>query len=312
MVGCHNSPFIRSGSTAANQDLDVTTQLNDGIRFLQGQIQWPANGTEPHFCHTSCDILDAGPITDWLGKVKTWVAAHPYDVVTILLGNGNYSDASMYAPFIESTGIQKYAYVPDVAAPWTVDQWPTFSELILQGVRTVMFIDYNYNATAAPWLLDEFGYFWETPFDPEDTSFPCTVQRPPRLMGDENVEAARNSMYIMNHNLNVEVSLLGASLLVPAVTSLNTTNNVSGDGSLGMAANNCRSDWGRAPNFLTVDYYEYGGFPGSVFEVAAIQNNVTYDRSKCCGKVENAARRALVAMSSWSFGVLALAFWFVL
>lgn len=312
MVGCHNSPFIRSGSTAANQDLDVTAQLNDGVRFLQGQIQWPTNGTVPHFCHTSCDILDAGPITDWLGKVKDWVAAHPYDVVTILLGNGNYSDASMYTPFIESTGIQKFAYVPTVAAPWTVDQWPTFSELILQGVRTVMFIDYNYNATAAPWLLDEFGYIWETPFDPEDSTFPCTVQRPPRLMGDENVEAARNSMYIMNHNLNVEVSLLGASLLVPAVTSLNTTNNVSGDGSLGLSANNCRSDWGRAPNFLTVDYYEYGGFPGSVFEVAAIQNNVTYDRSKCCGKAESAAHRALVAVSSWGYGVLALAFWCVL
>lgn len=88
-IGCHNSPFVTSSNLAANQDYDVTSQLNDGVRFLQAQIQWPSNASEPHFCHTSCDILDAGPITDWLTQVKDWVAVHPYDVVTILLGNGN-------------------------------------------------------------------------------------------------------------------------------------------------------------------------------------------------------------------------------
>lgn len=88
-VACHNSPFITPNNLAANQQYDVIAQLNDGVRFLQAQIQWPTGGNEPHFCHTSCDVLDAGPITDWLSKVKGWVASHPYDVVTILLGNGN-------------------------------------------------------------------------------------------------------------------------------------------------------------------------------------------------------------------------------
>ena len=88
-IGCHNSPFITPNNLAANQQYDVTAQLNDGVRFLQAQIQWPTGGSEPHFCHTECDILDAGPITDWLSQVASWVATHPYDVVTILLGNGN-------------------------------------------------------------------------------------------------------------------------------------------------------------------------------------------------------------------------------
>lgn len=35
------------------------TELNDGVRFLQAQMQWPTNGAEPHFCHTTCDLLDA-------------------------------------------------------------------------------------------------------------------------------------------------------------------------------------------------------------------------------------------------------------
>lgn len=307
VVACHNSPFTRPGSAASNQQYDVVSQLNDGVRFLQAQIQWAKNDTVPHFCHTSCDILDAGPITDWLGRVKDWVAAHPYDVVTILLGNGNYSTPDHYVPYIESTGILKYIYTPPVQ-PMTLDDWPVLSSMILKGQRVVMFLDYMANQTAYPWLLDEFSQMWETPFDPTDRSFPCTVQRPPKLSDEQ----ARDRLYLMNHNLNVEVSVLGASLMVPDVSSLNQTNNVSGPGSLGAAANNCRADWGRPPNFLDVDYYNYGGFPGSVFEVAAMMNNVTFNRRPCCGmKVNGAARlhflgSLVLAGAGWVF------IWFLL
>ncbi|KAI5462426.1 PLC-like phosphodiesterase [Mariannaea sp. PMI_226] len=285
VVGCHNSPFVRPGNSGSNQELDVTTQLNDGIRFLQAQIQWPSNSSVPHFCHTSCDLLDAGPITNWLTTVREWVDTHPYDVVTILLGNGNYSKPSLYAPYIEQTGILKYAYSAPYL-PMEYDDWPTLGELIVRGKRVIMFLDYEANQTAYPWLLDEFSQMWETPFDPVDQAFPCTVQRPPNL----SKESSQNRLYLMNHNLNAEFNVFGTDLLVPAVSLLNQTNNYTGYGSLGLAANNCRSDWGRAPNFLNVDYYNYGGFPGSVFEAAARINNVTYKRGTCCGTKSAAAR----------------------
>ena len=48
------------------------------------------------------------------------------------------------------------------------------------------------------------------------------------------------------------------------------------------------ADWFRPPNFLLVDYYNQGSSPGSVFKVAALHNNVTYERP-CCGKVSSAA-----------------------
>ncbi|KAK3325657.1 PLC-like phosphodiesterase [Apodospora peruviana] len=286
-VGCHNSPFVRAGSAAANQQFPVTDQLNDGVRFLQAQMQWPANataaGSPPHFCHTSCDLLDAGPITDWLTSVKDWVAAHPYDVVTILLGNGNYSTPDHYVPFIESTGILQYIYTPPIA-PLARDDWPTLAQMILSGQRVIMFMDYMANQTAYPWLMDQFSQMWETPFDPLDQKFPCTVQRPPDL----SPEDAKKRLYLMNHNLNVEVALLGTTILVPAVSELNVTNNATGFGSVGLAANNCRSDWDYPPKILNVDYYNYGGYPGSVFEAAARVNNVSYGRP-CCGAAANAA-----------------------
>lgn len=33
MVAAHNSPFVRKGNVASNQALDVTTQLDDGVRM---------------------------------------------------------------------------------------------------------------------------------------------------------------------------------------------------------------------------------------------------------------------------------------
>lgn len=298
VVGCHNSPFVRPGNSGSNQELDVTTQLNDGIRFLQAQIQWPSNSSAPHFCHTSCNLLDAGPITDWLTTVRKWVDDHPYDVVTILLGNGNYSKPQYYAPYIQQTGILKYAYSPPYL-PMEYDDWPTLEQLIVRGKRVIMFMDYEANQTAYPWLLDEFSQVWETPFDPTDRAFPCDAQRPPNL----SKKSGANRLYLMNHNLNAEFNVFGTELLVPAVSLLNETNNYTGYGSLGLAANNCRSAWGHPPNFLNVDYYNYGGFPGSVFEAAARLNNVTYQRGTCCGTTSAAVAR-FVAGGSASLVVL--------
>ncbi|OAA46061.1 PLC-like phosphodiesterase, TIM beta/alpha-barrel domain protein [Metarhizium rileyi] len=292
-VGCHNSPFVRPGNSGSNQEVDVTTQLDDGVRFLQAQIQWPANASTPHFCHTSCDLLDAGPIYRWLGQVANWIDAHPYDVVTILLGNGNYSDPSLYVPFIEQSGITKYVYNAPYL-PMALNDWPTLEDMIVQGKRVVMFLDYQANQTKYPWLLDEFSQVWETPFNPLDQSFPCTLQRPPDL----SREAAADRLYIMNHNLNVKFDVFGVELLVPAVSLLNETNAAEGAGSVGLAANNCRSDWGRAPNVLNVDYYNYGSpEPCSVFAAAAAVNNVTYDYSKPCG--QRSIGSHLVAQSVW-------------
>ncbi|KAI0394068.1 PLC-like phosphodiesterase [Xylariaceae sp. FL0594] len=306
-VACHNSPFITPNNIAANQQYGARQQLDDGVRFLQAQMQWPTNGTEPHFCHTACDVLDAGPITDWLTTVKDWVAQHPYDVVTILLGNGNYSLPSMYVPYIEKSGILRYVYTPPYV-PMNLTSWPTLTEMILSGQRVVIFMDYMANQTEYPWLLDEFSQMWETPFDPVDNTFPCDVARPPNLAPED----ARNRLSFINHNLNVPLAVLGVDLLVPARAELNTTNNATGKGSLGLTANNCLTKWGRPPNFLNVDYYNTGSFPGSVFEVAAQMNNVTYNRP-CCGVPADSSANALRGTSCrpWAslvagLGVMAL------
>lgn len=148
----------------------------------------------------------------------------------------------------------------------------------------VIFFDYGADQIKYPWILDEFSQMWETPFDPTDRTFPCTVQRPPDLPEEE----AKNRLYLFNHNFNYEISLLGNSILVPQIPLLNITNNITGEGSLGVNTQSCNETWGFPPKFLNVDYYNVGN--GSVFEVAAKYNNVTYER-ECCGLPVSAGLR---------------------
>lgn len=66
------------------------------------------------------------------------------------------------------------------------------------------------------------------------------------------------------------------------------------------------ADWNRPPNFLLVDYYNIGlPHAGSVFEVAAKANGVTYTR-ECCGAAATSAAPA--TPSSYIALVAALVF----
>lgn len=279
---------------------------------MQGQTH-RVNNTM-YLCHTSCDILNAGTVESYLATVARWIRSHPYDVVTILLGNGDFVDVGNFTAPIQKSGIAPYLYEPP-KVPMTVDDWPVLSQMILRQKRVVMFMDYRANQTQVPYILDEFSQLWETPFSPRDPTFPCTVQRPPGINRDQ----ARQRLYMANHNLNVELNILGMSLLVPDVVHIERTNAESGFGSLGMMAQDCTSKilssfpsnhdeqpifhsedppltsplidrWDRPPNFLLVDYYNVG--QGSVFEVAAKHNNVTYNR-ECCGKVPSLASQSI-------------------
>jgi hypothetical protein len=228
----------------------------------------------------------------------------------MLIGNSDLAFVEEFRIPIENSGISQYLYTP-MYIPQHKDQWPTLGEMILSNNRVVMFMDYYANQDSVPYILEEFTHMWETPFSPQNPDFPCTIERPPGLAPED---AHENFMYMANHNLNVAVELgsltgaLSEPLLLPNTAQINNTNGQGEEqGQLGAMAMNCSSkflnkqqqqnfrsqltksvgDHGAPPNFLLVDYYNRGSpNPGSVFEVAAKWNNVTYNRP-CCGPDAN-------------------------
>ncbi|CAI7673613.1 unnamed protein product [Penicillium pancosmium] len=291
-VAAHNSPFVVPGNAASNQALKVTDQLNDGIRMLQFQAHNKSG--EIHLCHSSCDMLDAGTLESYLAQVYQWMIKNPYNVVTFLMGNSDNLPPTAFVDSIEKSGLKNIIYSPP-KAPMALDDWPTLSEMILSNKRAVFFMDYGANETAVPYIMDEFSQLWETPFSPTDRDFPCTVQRPPGL----NHKDATNRMYMINHNLNLELNFGSISLLIPNTAYMVDTNSANETlyGSLGNMSAKCSEKWDRPPNFLLVDYYNWGKPNGSVFEVAAKANNVTWN-GNCCGSTSAAAHMAVASVST--------------
>lgn len=312
-VAAHNAFFDIKGNAGSNQEYSVTQQLNDGVRMrkclhplfqhylltispVTGEAQYE-NGTL-YSCHTTCDLLNAGTLESGYREVADWVRTHPYDVVTLLIVNSDFRPVEDFVATIQNSGLAPYLYEPPYF-PMRLNQWPTLSEMILRQQRVVIFMDYMANQTSVPYILDEFRHIWETPFSPQDVNFPCTLERPPQLTN--MTEAREEFMYLANHNLNTAVSFAGTSFLIPNTASINTTNAAGNEtGMLGLMDDTCTRQWGRSPNWLLVDYYDR--VAGSVFEVAARANNVTYNR-QCCGIATGAAGKARF---EWSLLAVAL------
>lgn len=261
-VGAHDSYAIGSTSQlGANQDQSVTQQLEDGIRMLQMQAH-VQNG-QIYLCHTSCTIYNGGPLQTYLTTVKSWLASNPNEVVTLLIVNSENLPASQYDTVFKAVGLDAVSYVP-TTTPVQASSWPTLGSMIDSGKRLVTFLDNGADPTV-PYLLDEFTNIWETAFDVTNPTFDCNVNR---TKGNTNTQ-----MYLINHFL--DTTLLGQ--LVPNAPQLNVTNAATGAGSLGAQVATCVAQNTRPPNFMLVDYYEFGA--GSVFQVAASLNGVAYNPS---------------------------------
>ncbi|OCH96420.1 PLC-like phosphodiesterase [Obba rivulosa] len=261
-VGTHDSYAVGTNNLAANQDYNVTQQLKDGVRMLQMQAHNQSGVIQ--LCHTSCALLNGGTLEDYLDSVKTWMDANPNDVVSLLIVNSDDIPPSEYDTVFKTVGLDTMAYVPSNASI-PASAWPTLGSLISSGKRLVAFLTTEADYTTVPYLIDEFTNIWETAFDVTDTTFDCNVNR---TNGDTSTQ-----MYLINHFLDQLI----AGFPAPDPEQANVTNAVSGVGSLGQQVQTCAAQYDKNPNFMLVDFYEYGG--GSVFEVAATANGVTYNPS---------------------------------
>jgi hypothetical protein len=284
-VVTHNSPFHILHNAASNQIFNVTTQLDDGIRGLQSETHY-VNDTVV-LCHTSCKELYAGTLEEYLVKVKSWLDNNRLEVITILLGNEDYIDPGNYTAPVTNAGLMDYIYTPPTQ-PMDIDDWPTLGDMIISNKRVVMMLEYDANQNTVPWLLDMWSYQWQTPFSPTNVSFPCVVQRPPGQKRD----VSERRLMLANHNLNLEVNdaALGVDFLIPNTAVIDNTNaNTTDLGAAKLTIDQCTAEWGRPPNYLLVDYYNFGNFNGSTLAAAAEANNVTYNVDSCCDKYYQSA-----------------------
>ncbi|KAI1096579.1 PLC-like phosphodiesterase [Rostrohypoxylon terebratum] len=252
-MGAHDSAFLRDSSTgnsiAGNQYYNATVALDAGIRLLQAQVHDKDGAIE--LCHTTCSLLDAGTLQNWLTAIKSWMDSNPNEVVTLLLVNSDSKTAAEFGTVFSASGIDTYGYEHSGST------WPTLQEMISANTRLVTFIASITTSTSYPYLLNEFDHIFETAYDVTSLSgFNCTLDRP-TTQSSASAAISAGLMPLMNH---FAYQLLAASIEIPDVDDITTTNSpsTSTTGNLGLHAQNCKSDWGQIPSFVLVDFFNEG------------------------------------------------------
>ncbi|KAF2652526.1 hypothetical protein K491DRAFT_726537 [Lophiostoma macrostomum CBS 122681] len=268
-LGAHDSPFLNDASTGhssfGNQFIKTTTQLDAGVRLLSAQVHIGKNDEtgkrELHICHTSCALLDAGTLRDWLQEVRMWMDANPNDVVTVLLVNSDGVDARELEGVYSEADLAHYGYIPpdpDRAPPLSNDTnptWPTLDEMINRNERLVSFINpLKTDKENAPYLLNEFTFLWENYYQvTSQDNFTCAPDRP----ADQTVLGMHNSgrLFLMNHFLYEQQAF---GIQVPAIANISTTNSFHRKGALSDHLLDCSNDITRQPSFVLVDFFHVG------------------------------------------------------
>ncbi|RDA83846.1 hypothetical protein CP532_1200 [Ophiocordyceps camponoti-leonardi (nom. inval.)] len=278
-LGAHDSSFLRDKSTnnspAGNQFRNATLALDAGLRLLQTQlhkVDSAQNDVERlRLCHSSCGILDAGPLDTWLRAVADWMGRNPNDVVTLLIVNAdNVSPREIGAAF-QRTGLDRIAFRAPATAP--APTWPTLQTMISQGTRLVAFVTNMATTAEAPFLIPEFDHIFETGFEiTQLDGFNSTLDRPRRL-GDGPSAVKAGFMGLVNHfkyqtigtgllkSLAKSVGI-SANIMVPDADNAKIVNSpsTSTTGSLGRHLEECRAQWGgQAPTFVLVDFWDVAG-----------------------------------------------------
>ncbi|POS76578.1 hypothetical protein DHEL01_v205036 [Diaporthe helianthi] len=254
LVGSHNSAFTGTGP-ADNQETDVAAQLAQGVRFLQAQTHLDNNTIK--LCHTACFLEDAGLLETYLAGVRAFLDANPREHVTLLLTNQDGQSGAAFDAVFRASGIQGYAFAP--GRDLTLDQWPTLGQMIDNGQRLVVFMDFP-AGDAVPYILNEFDpYIIETPFDFTDPAFAqCSIDRPPRA-------SPQGRMVLVNHFLATNLS----GILIPNRAAADATNSAA---SITAQANICVGLYGSNPNFILLDWMSVG----DGMAVQAMMNGVPF------------------------------------
>jgi hypothetical protein len=276
-LGAHDSSFLRDASTgdstSGNQYFNSSVQLSAGVRMLTTQVHQSSGAW--HLCHTSCDLLDAGLLSTWLADIKSWMDNNPNDVVSLLLVNSDNASPAELATEFAKSGITKYSYTPPSisAAPTS---WPTLQTLINDGTRLMTFVaslDKSTIDSTNSYLMDEFTFIFENPFtNTSPSNFTCLPDRPSSVKGNIQTALGANLMPLMNHFLDTS-GLFGID--VPDVGAIGTTNSPSsGAGTLGTAAAECQTAYGKVPNFILVDFFDQASAIKAVDQLNGVTNPV--------------------------------------
>jgi len=239
----HANPESGFNNIAENQLANISTQLERGIRYINMDVY--DYNDEVWVCHGDWDLLihpclqsGGERAQNQLEEVAAFLEDNPYEVVTLAFEN--YVDANtMYGEF-NNSDLSPYLFSKQ-------EVWPTLGEMVFANTRLVVMADSENQGY--DWWLDEHDETRMTAFSYQsDSEFDCENSR-----GNGSA-----SMLQIAHYITDPISSEADAQLVNQFASL------------WRHAQLCLEEHGMLPNYILVDYADYG----DVVLVAAVLNGV--------------------------------------
>ena len=218
------------GFNLPNQNLNITSQLNAGVRGLMLDV-YDVNGT-PTVYH-GISSLGSKPLLSILEEIQDFLEANDKEIVTIILES--YTSANAIENVLYLAGLSNYLYTQDSSA----SLWPTLQTMINDNTRLVVFSDIDDAVSGQEWYHYVWDYAVETNYSANSINdFNCDFNR-----GD-----SLNDLFILNHFITT----------IFGVGDQNEAATINSNPFFIDRANQCMQVKGKFPNFVTIDFFELG------------------------------------------------------
>ena len=216
-----------------NQNLNIPNQLNMGVRALMLDI-YDVDGEL--FLYHSVSELGSTELNTVLNQIKDFLINHSNEVITLILED--YSTSVALSNAFETSGLNAYLFEYN-----DINTWPTLQEMIDSNKRLVVFTDNeDENAPSSHHFL--WSHAVETHYDNTSVAdFSCDYNR-----GDEE-----NDLFIFNHFIsNYLLYATNSDAYLSEVQLINSYEFLSN------RVMECMSLTNKFPNFITIDFVDFG------------------------------------------------------
>lgn len=232
-----NTDEDRAAAVAEARQSFGDASVASALRIRNAVGLTPRGPVGIYLCHGLCE-LGSTPWLDSLRGLRSWLDAHPREVVTLFVQD-QVSPADT-AELIEQAGLLPSVYTP------LDDEWPTLGSMIASGKRLVVLMENEGGGTAYPWLMEGFERSQDTPF---------LFRRPAQLAGPLSCAANRGnpdaSLFLLNH------------WVTDKSAEVTNAKRVNASDVLLTRARECQRERSLLPNYVAVDFYDRG----DLFEV---------------------------------------------
>ncbi len=216
-----------------NQRHGLVAQLDDGVRAFMIDVHL-YNGDDAQWqgktmlCHGSCD-LGTELLATALTKIRTWLDAHPHEVIAFVL-ESYVDDAAIEQALVEAN-LLDLCHHQEKAKPF-----PTLRQMIQSDKRVFVMVEQG--TGPALWRHGYTEFAWDTKYaNASVADFDCKL-----LRGKKG-----NPLFVVNH------------FLTQGVQSHEKLSELANhDPVLHDHLAQCQQEGGQLPNFVAVDYYDIG------------------------------------------------------